>query len=521
MHTVAVVIGGGGGIQAQQQRGLGRRQQRYFMDRHLVTGGLESPQISCQMRGDQRGRGRCKHRAVCGQHQLAAGVVHRQQQRRAVQPVPAEVRAEAHTPADTVRRRGHRFGQPPPQVARARASMVQPADVQTGTLHRQRNRFGRRHFNVERHPRREPGFDTAGLRGQRLVTIKNTQPRLACQHRQPGQQTRYAALALGGHLQRKNPGLGGYAVGPGKRQQLRIRPGQRRQACMGVKPESFAAAGLRTALSQRRPDVLTQRRQQHAGPQAMGLTGQVGATAQHHHAVGRGHLHGVALHAQHRAGIGLHRRCDGLRRAHQQELLAGENLGPRQRIEIRVRSEIQRAHHPGQAGCSAGKVQCSQIGRACGQPHVFARALLRRERESAVVQVFQQCLKAGQAFLVALGVQAQGGLVGSNGKTALPHDAAGIDLGRHLMPGHAMRALAGQQRPGRRVQAGITRQQRVMEVDGQLPCRRDQSGGQHAQIGHAEQVVKVQPVQRQRGRVAHGQGANILRTGPAQNLRVV
>jgi hypothetical protein len=138
-----------------------------------------------------------------------------------------------------------------------------------------------------------------------------------------------------------------------------------------------------------------------------------------------------------------------------------------------------------------------------------------------VVQVFQQGLKAGQARLVALGVQAQGGLIGGKGKPALPHDAAGIDLRRHLMPGHAVCGLAGQQRPGRRVQAGVARQQRVMEIDGQLPRRRNQCGGQYAQVGHAEQVIKVQPVQLQRGRVAHGQGANLLLAGPAQNLRVV
>ena len=71
----------------------------------------------------------------------------------------------------------------------------------------------------------------------------------------------------------------------------------------------------------------------------------------------------------------------------------------------------------------------------------------------------------------------------------LRQDGAGIDGLVDLMPGDAMRGLPGEDRPGRGMEAGMSRQGAIVKVDRPAPDPGEHGRWDHVEIADAEQEI--------------------------------
>lgn len=142
-----------------------------------------------------------------------------------------------------------------------------------------------------------------------------------------------------------------------------------------------------------------------------------------------------------------------------------------------------------------------------------AAGRLLHEPQFAARDVVRHLVESRQPGFVAARVQAQGCFVRGDRKESLPHDAAGVDPGRHFVPRDAVHVFLRHQRPRRRVQPRVLRQRAIVEVDRQLPRPREQRRGQNMEVGDAEEVVEVRArrVDMRAIVCAHGLGALCLR----------
>ena len=173
-----------------------------------------------------------------------------------------------------------------------------------------------------------------------------------------------------------------------------------------------------------------------------------------------------------------------------QHRLPGPQLGYCQRVGIATK--IKRPHQPVQIGHSTAENQCCQRVRPLG-PRVPAPCAGQRQRCLAPCQQFSnQVAKAFQPCAVAAGIQAEGGVGLPNIKGLYLQCPARIHRRRHFMPGYGVGVRAFHDRPDRHIQAGTLRQWAIMKVDRPPPGPRNQAVGQHGQVGHGKQIVKLQ-----------------------------
>jgi hypothetical protein len=168
---------------------------------------------------------------------------------------------------------------------------------------------------------------------------------------------------------------------------------------------------------------------------------------------------------------------------------AVEQLGAAQ--GVLVAAEGQPAHERLELGRRARPVEDGGGARPAAAREVAAALqVLRARPDTAVGQRIDESAEGLERVAEALGVQAQGGLVGLDAEADLGQDRPLVDTGRHLVPGDAVLRPAFDERPGRRVQPGRVRQRAVMEVD-RAPLRQAQQRLRHQrEVRDREQVLE-------------------------------
>jgi hypothetical protein len=249
----------------------------------------------------------------------------------------------------------------------------------------------------------------------------------------------------------------------------------------------------------RRPELLVPRRRLVEGRQRGSLI--VGEDRQAHallggvietddHVLGRGrHPHRIAVDGDHRAGLGARALLRHRERGDEHHAVLEQHLGHAERV--RVLAVLQPADQPRELLRGPVPAQSARgVGPLVPAEVRAARQILRLAGHDAVPQRPREPAERPDGGLVALGVERQRGVVGSDlHRLALEHLAL-VDAGRHHVPAHAVVALASQQRPDWRVEARIVRQRAVVEVDRRDARGGHHLGGQHAQVVDAEQMVE-------------------------------
>jgi hypothetical protein len=86
-------------------------------------------------------------------------------------------------------------------------------------------------------------------------------------------------------------------------------------------------------------------------------------------------------------------------------------------------------------------------------------------------------------------VERKGSFLFADIENPLLENRSGVDFFFDEMPGHAMRGLAVDQRPGCGVDSGVSRQRSIVKVHGAADLQPKEFSRNQAQIGDAEQMI--------------------------------
>ena len=199
----------------------------------------------------------------------------------------------------------------------------------------------------------------------------------------------------------------------------------------------------------------------------------------------------------------LARRAGAVHRlgpAHQPDGAVLCDLGAAQRVA--VIAVVERAHHRRDLGAAARDVEHRRVFRAVGAAVMAARCrVLRLAFDLAPFQHLREVGKALQRDGEAAGVERERGFLGRHVEHPLQQDVALVDARSHPVPGDPVAARALEQRPDRRVEAGVTGQGAVVEIDPAVTRAGQHRLGHEREIGDAQKPVRLDPRQ-PRGEVA-------------------
>ena len=150
-----------------------------------------------------------------------------------------------------------------------------------------------------------------------------------------------------------------------------------------------------------------------------------------------------------------------------ERLVLHHNLRDADRIGIAA--EIERTHRARQ---NLGRLIEADYARVTGPvveiEIVALSKILRHGRQRARGDALGQLAKSVDAGGKALGVQAERRLVRRDVERTLHENAAFVCARGHFVPRDAVARLVVEQGPHRRVDAGVTRQEAVVKIDGEL-----------------------------------------------------
>ena len=377
-------------------------------------------------------------------------------------------------------------------------------------------------LGAQRHLGREPCAVRADLVGQRRVGEADVERVLvgqAGQQAHGGRQERVAAIACRRRML-------GVEMRPlrrlGRRAAIDGRQFDRLLGFQATQPEGFVRAHRGVERRQARDRVGSRHVEPGTGAQAelgLGFAGAHGTAAggfeagQAQVAVGGGHRDARQVGCHHGAGFSAGRRGGVLGGSHQQHAAGDAQLGRADRVG--VGAEVERTHQRGDAlGALVPADRAGGFGPVLAAVVALQGAGLGLADEGAVLEAGHQFLEAFDGGFVVARVQRQRGLGVAQREALLDQDVALVHLRRHRVPGDAVGLLAVEQRPHRRVQAGVLGQRAVVEVDRATHGQGQHVGRQHREVGDAEQVVDAAQVARGAQRCGVGQHANAACRGP-------